>query len=424
MTLDAGRWIFAAGLRRPDGGTASTPSSRRDPPAFADPCAVGRGFSTPPLSLAPPPPSVAAERGHLLPSISLAMIDGRRSSRRLSVGTTRHDATTPTPRRQTPRRHDARRHRAPRGKRWPPSGAAAATEGGQTCERNEQGGGNHGTSPSSRADRPPSAADTPRHFPLVGDPRFPSPRRAAITGRAHRPSPPDRRSRRRLRCVTSSDPLRPAEEMNLGVKQARTERRSADALREERVSTSPTRSASGDHRVLHRPRGSAAHARLRQEVPAEGGQPDLRRELGARLLGAARVSDLRLALDWSAFYWLPSRRLRAGQGAGVRRVLGRDGTAIPVRPPRAAQALPPRALGRAADRLSRRARDRGAFLFKGRDAERHYHETGVQYVSTGGYPLAAGRLAPHLHRHRRRGAAGDGLQNEKDHPRSPRRSSR
>ena len=34
---------------------------------------------------------------------------------------------------------------------------------------------------------------------------------------------------------------------------------------------------------------------------------------------AQRESDLRLGIDWTAFYWAPGRRLRPGQGAGVRR---------------------------------------------------------------------------------------------------------
>ena len=34
---------------------------------------------------------------------------------------------------------------------------------------------------------------------------------------------------------------------------------------------------------------------------------------------AQRESDLRLGIDWGAFYWAPGRRLRLGQGAGVRR---------------------------------------------------------------------------------------------------------
>ena len=34
---------------------------------------------------------------------------------------------------------------------------------------------------------------------------------------------------------------------------------------------------------------------------------------------AQRESDLRLAIDWSAFYWGARRHLRPGQSAGLRR---------------------------------------------------------------------------------------------------------
>ena len=34
---------------------------------------------------------------------------------------------------------------------------------------------------------------------------------------------------------------------------------------------------------------------------------------------AQRESDLRLDMDWSAFYWAPSRHLRRRQGDGIRR---------------------------------------------------------------------------------------------------------
>ena len=51
------------------------------------------------------------------------------------------------------------------------------------------------------------------------------------------------------------------------------------------------------------------------------------------------------------------------------------------------------------------------FLFKGPDAERHYHETRQVRVRQHRriLPLAARRPAAHVHRHDRRSAARDGL---------------
>ena len=59
------------------------------------------------------------------------------------------------------------------------------------------------------------------------------------------------------------------------------------------------------------------------------------------------------------------------------------------------------------------------FLFKGRDAERHYHETGkFEFVCERRLlPLAARRPAAPVHRPRRRGAARDGLREREGPPR-------
>ena len=79
------------------------------------------------------------------------------------------------------------------------------------------------------------------------------------------------------------------------------------------------RAHQGGDRLLHRPRGPASHARLRQEVPAQvGRQPHLRRLLDPRLLAPAGVGPAarhRLARVLLA----ARRRVRARQGAGVRR---------------------------------------------------------------------------------------------------------
>ena len=53
-------------------------------------------------------------------------------------------------------------------------------------------------------------------------------------------------------------------------------------------------------------------------------------------------SDLRLGIDWPAFYWLPVGRLRPGQGAGVRRSARARRHALPRRPARACSSSTPR----------------------------------------------------------------------------------
>ena len=54
---------------------------------------------------------------------------------------------------------------------------------------------------------------------------------------------------------------------------------------------------------------------------------------------AQRESDLRLGMDWSAFYWAPARRLRRRQGAGLRRGHRQGRHALHRRHPRRAEEL-------------------------------------------------------------------------------------
>jgi glutamine synthetase len=96
-------------------------------------------------------------------------------------------------------------------------------------------------------------------------------------------------------------------------------------------------------------------------------------------------SDLRLGIDWPAFYWLPSDVFGPGKVLVFADVLEKDGT------PYAADMRAK--LKSYLDRLYQKegyvcnaANEIEGFLFKGRDAERHYHETGkFEFISTGGY---------------------------------------
>ncbi len=96
-------------------------------------------------------------------------------------------------------------------------------------------------------------------------------------------------------------------------------------------------------------------------------------------------SDLRLAIDWPAFYWLPADVFGPGKVLVFGEVRERDGS------PYAADMRSK--LKRYAEALHARkgftchvANEIEGFLFKGRDAERHYHEgRGFEFISTGGY---------------------------------------
>ena len=173
----------------------------------------------------------------------------------------------------------------------------------------------------------------------------------------------------------------------------------------------------GGDRLLHRPRGPPAHARLRQEVPAQvGGQPDLRRLLDPRLLapgGVGPAAPGRLA----GLLLAARRRLRAGQGAGLRRGLRAGRHALRRGPARAAQGLRRRAAQEGHGR-ARRERDRGLHLQgPGRRAALLRDRAVRVRLDRRLLPLPAGRHAASLHRHLGRGAARDGLREREGPPR-------
>lgn len=96
-------------------------------------------------------------------------------------------------------------------------------------------------------------------------------------------------------------------------------------------------------------------------------------------------SDLRLTLDWAAFYWLPSDIFGAGKILVFGEVQERDGS-----PYRGDMRARLKAFGeqlwKKDQTVAYASNEIEGFLFKGRDAERHYHETGTfDFISTGGY---------------------------------------
>lgn len=98
-----------------------------------------------------------------------------------------------------------------------------------------------------------------------------------------------------------------------------------------------------------------------------------------------RESDLRLGIDWHAFYWLPADVFGPGKVLVFGDVFERDGSAyradMRAKLKQFSQDLWDR------DRTScNAANEIEGFIFKGRDAERRYYETGqFEFVSTGGY---------------------------------------
>lgn len=96
-------------------------------------------------------------------------------------------------------------------------------------------------------------------------------------------------------------------------------------------------------------------------------------------------SDLRLTIDWPAFYWLPSDVFGPGKVLVFAEVRGQDGAPY-MADMRSRLKLLTEQLYAKDGTTASFAHEIEGFLFRGRDAERVYHETGhFEFISTGGY---------------------------------------
>jgi len=208
------------------------------------------------------------------------------------------------------------------------------------------------------------------------------------------------------------------EEMNLAAKQQRIDRVPTDRIQEERMKYLHDEKRIKAVTVCFTDLEGRLHM-LDYDKKFLLGSPDNLTFDGSSIRGFSRQqeSDLRLGIDWGAFYWLPSDVFGAGKVLIFGEVLERDGS------PYAGDLRS--LLKQYGEKLYRRdgtvmhaANEIEGFLFKGRDAERRYHETGrFEFISTGGYyhslPGDALRLfidsAAEVQR-------AMGFANEKDHP--------
>jgi glutamine synthetase len=132
---------------------------------------------------------------------------------------------------------------------------------------------------------------------------------------------------------------------------------------------------------------------------------------------AQRESDLRLHMDWSAFYWAPADYFGAGKVLVFGEVIDKDGTAYSGDIRGVLKGFAQSLYEKQGYTLNA-ANEIEGFLFKGVDAERHYHETGkFEYVNTGGYyhSLPGDDLRLFID-HTAEVQRAMGFQNEKDHP--------
>lgn len=176
------------------------------------------------------------------------------------------------------------------------------------------------------------------------------------------------------------------EEMNLAAKADRLNRRPVDEVREERM------------RYLRDEKGIKAVTVCFTDLEGRLHMLDYDKKFllsaadnltfdGSSIRGFSQQqeSDLRLAIDWPAFYWLPSDVFGAGKVLVYGEVQERDGS--PYRGDMRAKlkGFTQRIFDQ--DGLVAYASNEiEGFLFKGRDAERRYRETGgFEFISTGGY---------------------------------------
>jgi len=208
------------------------------------------------------------------------------------------------------------------------------------------------------------------------------------------------------------------EEMNLGAKEERKNRASASKVRDERLD------------YLEREKRIKAVTVLFSDLEGRLHMLDYDKKFlinswdnltfdGSSIRGftAQRESDLRLGIDWPAFYWGPADVFGPGKVLVFGNVIDKNGE------PYAADIRG--ILKGYADELYKKkgytlnaANEIEGFLFKGVDAERGYYETHkFEYVNTGGYyhSLPGDVLRTFIDTTAEVQRAM-GFQNEKDHP--------
>jgi len=132
---------------------------------------------------------------------------------------------------------------------------------------------------------------------------------------------------------------------------------------------------------------------------------------------AQRESDLRLGIDWGAFYWAPADVFGPGKVLVFGDVIDKGGTPYSADIRGVLKVFADNLYSDQGYTLNA-ANEIEGFLFQGIDAERRFHETHrFEYVNTGGYyhSLPGDPLRTFIHTTAEVQRAM-GFQNEKDHP--------
>ncbi|HEY1976693.1 MAG TPA: glutamine synthetase family protein [Candidatus Baltobacteraceae bacterium] len=213
-------------------------------------------------------------------------------------------------------------------------------------------------------------------------------------------------------------PYNELEDLNLAAKQQRKERVAAHQLAEQRLKYLTDEKRIKAVTVLFTDLEGRLHMLDYDKKFLLGSHDNLTFD-GSSIRGFTpqRESDLRLSLDWSAFYWAPSDIFGPGKVLVFGDVLDRDGSPFAGDIRGALKQLSKDCYANDGYTLNA-ANEIEGFLFEGLDAERRYHETGkFDYVNTGGYyhSLPGDPLRTFIDTVAEVQRAM-GFQNEKDHP--------
>jgi glutamine synthetase len=208
------------------------------------------------------------------------------------------------------------------------------------------------------------------------------------------------------------------EEMNLKAKQQRLDRVSPDAIAKERMEYLESEKRIKAVTVCFTDLEGRLHMLDYDKKFLLKSHDNLTFD-GSSIRGfsAQSESDLRLAIDWAAFYWLPSDIFGPGKVLVFSEVREKDGTPYPGDLRARLKDFAEGIFKKDGLTLSAAMEIEG-FLFKGRDAERHYKDAGkFDFISEGGYyhSLPGDALRKFIDASAEAQRAM-GFQNEKDHP--------
>jgi glutamine synthetase len=209
------------------------------------------------------------------------------------------------------------------------------------------------------------------------------------------------------------------EELNLQAKADRANRVAADEIREKRLKYLTDEKRIKAVTVLFSDLEGRLHLLDYDKKFLLGAYENLTFD-GSSIRGftAQKESDLRLGIDWSAFYWVPSDVFGNGKVLVFGNVIDKDGSPYSGDCAACSRPMPTSSSRRTTTPSTQPPRSRDSSL-RGKDAEANYHLTGkFDFISSGGYYHSAARSAAPVHRHIGRSAARHGLPEREGPPRS------